>query len=161
MVKYLSIHMKVKVKLLSCVRLFANPWTVAYQLLHPWDFPGKGTGVGCHFLLQRESEKWKWSHWVVSNSQRPHGLQPTSSSIHGIFQARVLEWGVNDAEIDVFPELLCFMMQWMLAVWSLVPLLFLNPAWTSGSSQFTYCWSLAWRILSTTLLACEVSAFVW
>ena len=45
--------MKVKVKLLSCVRLFANPWTVAYQLLHPWDFPGKGTGVGCHFLLQR------------------------------------------------------------------------------------------------------------
>ena len=30
---------------------------------------------------------------------------------------------------------------------SLVPLPFLNPAWTSGSSQFTYCWSLAWRIL--------------
>ena len=45
--------MKVKVKLLSHVRLFATPWTVAYWLLHPWDFPGKGTGVGCHFLLQR------------------------------------------------------------------------------------------------------------
>ena len=41
-----------KVKLLSCVRLFATPWTVAYYLLHPWDFPGKNTGVGCHFLLQ-------------------------------------------------------------------------------------------------------------
>ena len=27
-------------------------WTVAYRLLHPWNFPGKGTGVGCHFLLQ-------------------------------------------------------------------------------------------------------------
>ena len=37
------------------------------------------------------------------------------------------------------------MIQWMLAIWSLVPLPFLNPAWTSGSSQFTYCWSLAWR----------------
>ena len=36
----------------------------------------------------------------------------------------------------------------MLAVWSLVPLPFLNPAWTSGSSWFTYCWSLGWRILS-------------
>ena len=35
----------------------------------------------------------------------------------------------------------------MLAVWSLVPLPFLKPAWTSGSSQFMYCWSLAWRIL--------------
>ena len=52
------------------------------------------------------------------------------------------------------------MIQWMLAVWSLVPLPFLNPPWTSGSSQFTYSWSLAWRILSITLLACEMSAIV-
>ena len=40
-----------KVKSLSRVRLFATPWTVAYQK-SPWDFPGKTTGVGCHFLLQ-------------------------------------------------------------------------------------------------------------
>ena len=50
------------------------------------------------------------------------------------------------------------MIQRMLAIWSLVPLPFLNPAWTSGSSQFTYYWSLTWRILSITLLACEMSA---
>ena len=50
------------------------------------------------------------------------------------------------------------MIQKMLAIWSLVPLPFLKPAWTSGSSQFTYCWSLAWRILSIILLACEMSA---
>ena len=63
---------------------------------------------------------------------------------------------VNKAEIDVFLELSCFsMIQWMLAIWSLVPLPFLKPAWTSGSSWFTYCWSLAWRILSITLLTCE------
>ena len=37
---------------------------------------------------------------------------------------------------------------------------FLNPAYTSGSSQFTYFWSLAWRILSITLLACEMSAIM-
>ena len=50
------------------------------------------------------------------------------------------------------------MIQQMLKIWSLVPLPFLNPAWTSGSSQFTYGWSLAWRILSITLLVCEMSA---
>ena len=48
------------------------------------------------------------------------------------------------------------MIQWMLAIWSLIPLPFLNPAWTSGSSWFTYCWSLDWRILGITLLACEM-----
>ena len=50
--------------------------------------------------------------------------------------------------------------QWMLAIWSLVPLPFLNQAWTSGSSWFTYCWSLTWRILSIALLVCEMSAIV-
>ena len=49
------------------------------------------------------------------------------------------------------------MIQHMLAIWSLVPLSFLNPALTSGSSWFTYCWSLAWRILSVTLLACAAA----
>ena len=48
----------------------------------------------------------------------------------------------------------------MLAIWFMVPLPFLNPAWTSWSSRFTYCWSLAWRILSITLLECEMSAIV-
>ena len=50
------------------------------------------------------------------------------------------------------------MIQEMLAVCSLVPLLFLKPVCTSGSSWFTYCWSL--RILSITLLVCEVSEIV-
>ena len=50
------------------------------------------------------------------------------------------------------------MIQQMWAFLSLVPLPFLNPAWTSGISQFTYYWSLAWRILSITLLACEMNA---
>ena len=44
---------KVKVKSLSRVGLFAAPWAVACtRLLRPWDFLGKSTGVGCHFLLQ-------------------------------------------------------------------------------------------------------------
>ena len=44
------------------------------------------------------------------------------------------------------------MIQWVLAIWSLLPLPFLKPAWTSGSSRFMYCWSLAWRILILLLL---------
>ena len=43
----------------------------------------------------------------------------------------------------------------MLAIWSLVLLSFLKPAWTSGSSRLTYYWSLAWKILSITLAAHE------
>ena len=58
---YMFYKLLVKVKLLSRVRLFATPWTVARQaplsmgfarLLCPWDSPGKNTGMGCHFLLQ-------------------------------------------------------------------------------------------------------------
>ena len=45
---------KVKVKSLSRVLLLATPWTAAHQVLHPWDFPGKSTGVGCHCLLQQK-----------------------------------------------------------------------------------------------------------
>ena len=52
------------------------------------------------------------------------------------------------------------MIQRMLAVWSLVPQLFLNPTWTSEISQFTYHWNLAWKILSITLLGCGTSAIV-
>ena len=69
---------------------------------------------------------------------------------------------VNKVKVDVFLELLFFLMiQQMLAIWSLVPLPFLKPVWTSGNSRFTYYWSLAWRILSITLLVCEMSAIVW
>ena len=52
------------------------------------------------------------------------------------------------------------MIQEMLAIWSLVPITFLNSAFTSDNSQFTYCWSLAWTILSIILLACEMSTTV-
>ena len=59
----------------------------------------------------------------------------------------------------IFSNSLAFLMiQRMLAIWSLVPLVPLNPAWTSGSSLFMYSWSCAWRILSITLLACEMNA---
>ena len=52
----------------------------------PWDSPGKNTGVGCHFLLQCMKVK------LLSLSD-PVDCSLPGSSIHGIFQARVLEWG--------------------------------------------------------------------
>ena len=60
----------------------------------PWDSPGKNTGVGCHFLLQCMKVK---SEREVAQScltlRNPMDCSPPASSIHGIFQARVLEWG--------------------------------------------------------------------
>src|SRR5574342_3357 len=64
------------------------------RLLCPWDSPGKNTGVGCHFLLQCIRVK---SESEVAQScptlSDPMDCSPPGSSIHGIFQARVLEWG--------------------------------------------------------------------
>ena len=64
------------------------------RLPRPWDSPGKNTGVGCHFLLQCMKVK---SEREVAQScptlRDPMDCSLPDSSIHGIFQARVLEWG--------------------------------------------------------------------
>ena len=64
------------------------------KLPHPWDSPGKNTGVGCHFLLQCMKVE---SESEVTQScptlRDPMDCSRPGSSVHGIFQARVLEWG--------------------------------------------------------------------
>ena len=64
------------------------------RLPRPWDSPGKNTGVGCHFLLQCIKVK---SESEVAQScptlSHPMDCSLPGSSVHGIFQARVLEWG--------------------------------------------------------------------
>ena len=66
------------------------------RLLCPWDSPGKNTGVGCHFLLQCMKVK---SESEVAQScptlSDPMDWRLPGSSIHGIFQARVLGWGAT------------------------------------------------------------------
>ena len=66
------------------------------RLHRPWDSPGKNTGVGCHFLLQCVKVK---SESEVAQScltlSDPMDCSPPGFSIHGIFQARVLEWGAT------------------------------------------------------------------
>ena len=57
-------------------------------------------------------------------------------------QSKVLVYSIRQKQMFFWNSLAFSMTQQMLAIWSLVPLPFLNQAWTSGSSQFMYCWSL-------------------
>ena len=64
------------------------------RLPRPWDSPGKNTGVGCHFLLQCRKVKIKSEvAQSCSTLSDPMDCSLPGSSIHGIFQARILEWG--------------------------------------------------------------------
>ena len=82
------------------------------RLPRPWDSPGKNTGVACHFLIQcmkvkSESEKVKVkSESEVSQScptlSDPMDCSLPDSSIHGIFQARVLEWGAIAFSVTLY-----------------------------------------------------------
>ena len=107
-----------EVKSLSHARLYATPWTVAcIMLLRLWNFPGKSTGVGCHFLLQGifptqgsnpglphcRQTLYRLSYLYMYESESevaqlcptlcdPMDCSLPGSSVHGIFQARILEW---------------------------------------------------------------------
>ena len=81
------------------------------RLPRPWDSPGKNTGVGSHFLLQCMKVK---SESEVAQScltlRDPMDRSLPGSSVHGIFQARVLEWGAiaySDPSILTLNSLLC------------------------------------------------------
>ena len=77
----------------SRVRLCATPQTAAHQAPCPWDSPGKNTGVGCHFLLQCMKVKSETEvAQLCPTPSNPMDCSPPGSSVHGIFQARVLEW---------------------------------------------------------------------
>ena len=65
-------------------------------LCRPWDSPGKNTGVGCHFLLQCMKVKSKSEVAQSCLTLRdPMDCSLPGSSMQGIFQARVLEWGAT------------------------------------------------------------------
>ena len=82
------------------------------RLPRPWDSPGKNTGVGCNFLLQcmkvkSESEASQSCLTPID----PMDFSLPGSSVHGIFQARVLEWGAIAFSVERFYKhtiLACF-----------------------------------------------------
>ena len=61
-------------------------------LRRPWDSPGKNTGVGCHFLPQRMQVKSEVAQ-SCPTLRDPMDCSLPGSTVHGILQARVLEWG--------------------------------------------------------------------
>ena len=122
------------------------------RLPHPWDSPGKNAGVGCHFLLQymkvKSESEVAQSCLTLSN---PMDCSLPGSSVHGISQARVLEWGAIallllklDLRLVLSPNALCIAAdRWgMRSSWhqlSLKPHSFmksflLTPAWVASPS---------------------------
>ena len=81
------------------------------RLPRPWDSPGKNTGVGCHVLLQCMKVKSEREvAQLCPTLSDPMDCSLTGSSVHGIFQASVLEWGAiafselftNDSHVPDF-----------------------------------------------------------
>ena len=90
-------------KLINLERLSLTTTTKSLQSCptlcdpRPWDSPGKNTGVGCHFLLQGMKVKSESEITQLCPTLRdPMDCSPPGSSVHGIFQAGVLEWGAID-----------------------------------------------------------------
>ena len=75
------------------------------RLPRPWDSPGKNIGVGCHFLFQCMRVK---SESEVAQScptlSDPMDCSPPGSSVHGIFQAGVLEWGAIAVSVHIYTD---------------------------------------------------------
>ena len=96
------------------------------RLSHSWGSPGKNTGVGCHFLLQCMQVK---NETEVAQSCptlcNPMDCSPLGSSIHGVFQARVLDWGAIAFSSTLYIVIaLCSS-----------PRAFWTPSYTRGSSS--------------------------
>ena len=111
------------------------------RLPRPWDFPGKNTGVGCHFLLQ--CMKVKSESEIAQSCLTPSDPMDCSlpgSSIHGICQARVLKWGaiafscatweaLKYTYIPFFLNLLCLLLQPTPLGYHIVLFVYHYPKW--------------------------------
>ena len=89
------------------------------RLPRPWGSPGKNTGVGCHFLLQcRKVKSESEVAQLCPTFSNPMDCSLPGSSIHGIFQARVLEWGaiafsiICHQEIQIKATRMASLTQW-------------------------------------------------
>ena len=89
-----------ELELLLLLSHFSPVWPT--RLPRPWDSPDKNIGVGCHFLLQCmkvKSESEVAQPCPTLND--PMDCSLPGSSVHGIFQARVLEWGAITKSLEV------------------------------------------------------------
>ena len=126
------------------------------RLRCPWDSPGNNTGVGCHFLLQCMKVK---SESEVAQScptlSDPMDCSPPGFSVHGIFQARVLEWGAiaflaqeqqspNTDLKECFEQIDCIISN--IGLTTSLPSKFTQAVcWYMGNSEFTRPLLKYWR----------------
>ena len=106
----------------SCLTMVRPHRQQPTRLRHPWDSPGKNPGVGCHFPLQcmkvKSESEVALSHPTLSDSM---DCSPPGSSVHGIFQAKVLEW---------------------------VAIAFSNPYMTTGKTIALTRWTFVGKVIS-------------
>ena len=121
------------------------------RLFHPWNSPGKNTGVGCHFLLQcmkvkSESEVAQ----LCPTPSNPMDCSLPGSSVHGIFQARVLKWGAIVTQVYCLcischqQKLMPFFMSYFESF--LVPLFLGLIVFLSEKAVAPHSSTLAWKI---------------
>ena len=119
---------------------------------HPWDSPGKNTGVGCHFLLQCMKVK---SESEVAQScpalSDPMDCSLPGSSIHGIFQTRVLEWGAIAFSVSYFSCVQFFVTLWTVACQAPLSVGFSRQEYCSGL-PYLPPWDLPTQGLNPCLL---------
>ena len=103
------------------------------RLLCPWDSPGTNTGVGCHFLLQcmkvRSESEFAQSCLTLSN---PIDCSLPGSSVHGIFQAGVLEWGAIAFSKKLLSHVQLFVTPWIVACQAPLSMGFSRQEYWSG-----------------------------
>ena len=130
--------------------------------IQPWHTPfpiWNQSVISCLVLTAFSWPAYRFFRKQVRWSGIPMSLR-ISHSLLWSSQSKVLAMSIKQKWMFFWNSLAFLMNQQMLAIWSLVPLPFLNPAWTPGNSRFIYCWRLTWRILYITLLVCEMSAIV-
>ena len=125
---------KVKVKSLSHVWLFVMPWTVACtRLLHPWDFLGKSTGVGCHFLHQGIFPTQEWNPGLPHCRHALPSEPPGKSLWVGLktyvvlyqdsFILRKASWVITENNCLLLPFLVSY---YLCEVWNTISTFFLK-----------------------------------
>ena len=157
--------------LLLLLHRFSRVWPCAThrwqltRLPHPWDSLGKKTGVGCHFLLQCmkiKSEREVAQSCLTLSDPMDYSLP--GFSVHGIFQARVLEWGAIAFSNMSAYIVIIFFLQWRLLIRSTVSvtlncnqhyILNIASPWLLFLNDFTYLF----LFLAVLGLCCCVWAF--
>ena len=120
-----------------CLTLRPHRWQPA-RLPRPWDSPGKNTGVDCHFLLQCMKVKSESEVTQLCPSD-PMDCSLLGSSIHGIFQARVLAWGA--IAFSTYMHYVYVLYEWYAASLHQIYLLLwvlakkLDSRWAAGTSR--------------------------